>query len=68
MLQHINHYDRKNFAGEKGFDDSAQRESFKKMMSSCALIIRCKWFRGLCNTPIPSMHSFSISFHQKRFF
>ena len=38
MLQHINHYDRKNFAGKKGYDDSAQRESFKKMMSSCKIL------------------------------
>jgi hypothetical protein len=38
MLQNINHYDRKNFAGEKGYDDSAQRKSFKRMMSTCKIL------------------------------
>jgi hypothetical protein len=36
--QHINHYDRENFAGEKGYDDSAQRKSFLKMVSSCKIL------------------------------
>lgn len=36
--KHINYSDKKNLAGKKGYDDSAQRESFKRMMSTCKIL------------------------------
>jgi len=38
MLKHINDFDKKIFAGKNGYDDSAQRESFIKMYSSCKIL------------------------------
>ena len=38
MSHHINYSDKKNLAGKKGYDDSAQRKSFKRMMSTCKIL------------------------------